>query len=72
MAEQKNKELAEIRRRKEEREARDYANIYSPEAMEAAKREKERLARAKAQEREEGGMTSDEEDEGAESDGSFM
>jgi hypothetical protein len=76
---QKNKELAEIRSRKEERAARDYSTIYSPEAVEAARREKERLARAKLQEKQEkqqaaGGDQGEEEEEeeDAESDDSFM
>ncbi|UZJ54435.1 hypothetical protein CBS101457_003755 [Exobasidium rhododendri] len=73
----RNQELAEIRRRKEEKDARDYSSIYSSEAMEAAKREKDRLRRVKAQEREEVGLTEDkaeEDDEGedGQSDDSFM
>ncbi|MCO5578535.1 hypothetical protein L7F22_032378 [Adiantum nelumboides] len=86
---QKNAELAEARRRKEEKSARDYSNrkhgtgaspckinetdrsvlpVYSEEAMEAAKRERERQARVKAQRLAEGL----EEEEGEQSDDSFM
>jgi hypothetical protein len=66
-----------MRSRKEEKAARDYSSIYSPEAIEAARREKERLARVKMQEKQEREANGEIEDQGedkdeADSDDSFM